>query len=293
MTLISLLIVLLLEHFFKVSALLKTELKTHHWFPNWRTFINTKIQQPWFTGWIALVVILGLPTLVVHGVTASNSGFIFWIFQLALTVAVMIYCLDPIDQSSSLSKYFEAIDRNDTQAAYNHVEHYLNIKESYGNADDLQSLGRNVTKLILVQSNFRYFAILLYFVLLGPAGALFYRLSANLEYTSRDDDSSEYTEKLQQLRNLLDWLPARLTGLLYTLVGDFTAAMSSLKRHIVNAKTQNNKLIEETGLAAIGCGSQECDNIIEENQLALDLVSRAVFLMLVIIAVLTVFGWIS
>ena len=293
MTLISLLIVLLLEHFFKVSALLEKELKSHNWFPNWYNLLNAKIQQPWFNGWTGLVIILGLPALIVYGLTDLNNGFLFWIFQLILTVAVMIYCLGPIDQNPHLSKYFEAVDREDIQAACNHIEHYLDLKESHDHPEDIKALGRSVTKLILVQSNFRYFAILLYFVLLGPAGALFYRLMARFEFTSRDDETSQYTEKLQQLRNLLDWLPARLTGLLYTLAGNFTAAMSSLKRHIVNASTKNNKLIEETGLAAIGCGSNECDNIIEENQLALDLVSRSVFLMLVIIAVLTVFGWIS
>jgi len=135
--------------------------------------------------------------------------------------------------------------------------------------------------------------VLMYFVLLGPAGALLYRLAGTFEFSVRDDEDSPYQEKLKQLRFVLDWLPARLTGFLYTLAGDFTGAMPRFKQFIFTEQSQNELLLEETGLGALGIKEEHCTDIIDENKQALNLVIRTVVVFLVIIAVLTVFGWLS
>ena len=55
----------------------------------------------------------------------------------------------------------------------------------------------------------------------------------------------------------------------------------------------NKQLLEETGLGALAIQSDACEDIIEENKQALDLVSRSVVVLIVFIAVMTVFGWLS
>jgi len=294
MTLISLLVVLMLEHFFKASAVLENELQSHNWFPTWRQWISKKCQQQsWFEDWLGIVLILGIPVLAIYLLSDVDRGFFLWIFQLALSVIVMIYCLGPIDQNPHLKEYFDAVERDDLQSAYHHVEDYLNLKSVQDKPENMEELGRTVTRLILSQSNFRYFAVLMYFIILGPAGALLYRLTGTFEFNVRDDENSPFREKLQQLRTFLDWLPARLTGFLYSLAGDFSGAMDKLKQYLSSADLQNKQLLEETGLGAMGIESDSCSNVIEENRRALDLVSRSVFVLVVIIAVLTVFGWLS
>lgn len=293
MTLISLLIVLMLENFFRASAVLENELQSHRWFPSWQQWISARFDQKWFSDWPGLALILGIPVLTIYLLSDVDNGFLFWIFQLAISILVMIYCLGPVDQNPHLNQYFDAVERNDLQSAYHHVEDYLNLKSDQDVPSDIETLGRTVTKLILSQSNFRYFAVLMYFIILGPAGALLYRLTGTFEFNVRDDDSSPYREKLQQFRTVLDWLPARLTGFLYALAGDFSGAMSKLNHYLFNADHQNNQLLEETGLGALGIESADCTNIIDENKQALNLVSRSVVVLLVFIAVLTVFGWLS
>ena len=293
MTLISLLIVLMLEHFFKVSSVLEMDFKSQDWFLRWHQWIATKFHYHWFENWSGIAIIIGIPVLFVYLISDLDSGFIFWLLQLALTILVLAYCLGPIEQNEHLRKYFDAVDREDLQSAYEHIVGCLNLKSGKSEPEDIQSLGRMVTRLILSQSNYRYFAVLMYFVLLGPAGALLYRLTHTFEFSVRDVESSPFRDKLIKLRKTLDWLPARLTGFLYSLAGDFTGAISKLKEYMLQDDEQNEHLLEETGLGALGVKSDVCTNIIDENNEALALVSRSVVVLIVFIAILTVFGWLS
>ncbi len=293
MILISLLFVLMLEHFFKISAVLEDKYKSYNWFPGWRLWISSKFQQDWFNGWAGIMIILGGPVLLLYLLDGADSGFFFWIFQRVLALLILVYCLGPIEQNEHLREYFEAVEREDLQSAYDHVEGYLDLKSGQPMPEELTTLGRTVTRLILSQSNFRFFAVLMYFILLGPAGALLYRLTGTFEFKERDDEESPFRDKLSQMRMIIDWLPARLTGFLYSMAGDFTGAMSKLNKYLMETEQLNKQLLEETGMGALGIQSDACDNIIEENNQALDLVSRSVVVLIVFIAVMTVFGWLS
>jgi AmpE protein len=283
----------MLEQYLKISAVLENEFKSHKWFPAWRQWLSNKVDIHKINDWAVIALIIGTPVAVFYVLSDIDAGFIFWIVQLVLAVAVMIYCLDPIEQNAHLKEYFEAVERDDVQGAFHQIADYLDLKSEHQVPDDMNSLGRLVTRVILSQSNFRYFGVLMYFVLLGPAGALLYRLAGTFEFSMRDDENSPYQEKLKQLRFVLDWLPARLTGFLYTLAGDFTGAMPRLKEYLFTEQPQNDLLLEETGLGALGIKDEQCTDIIDENKQALNLVIRTVVVFLVIIAVLTVFGWLS
>ena len=69
--------------------------------------------------------------------------------------------------------------------------------------------------------------------------------------------------------------------------------MPRFKQYLFTDQPQNELLLEETGLGALGIKDEHCTDIIDENKQALDLVTRTVVVFLVIIAVLTVFGWLS
>ncbi len=297
MTLLSLLSVLILETFFRISAILEEVLNYHNWFPNWYKWIRTRIKQKWFDDWPGIMLILALPVGFIHLLYIANNGFLFLIFQLALSVLVLVYCLGPIEQNKHLKEYFHAVESGDFQSAYHHVEDYLDLKSGKTVPEDISKLGRVVTSLILSQSNFRFFGVLVYFVLLGPVGALAYRLTCTFEFSIRDDDESPYRNNLILLRKILDWLPARITGFLYALAGNFTGAMTILKKHLLIKNSDPDELIQDTGLGALGIDrdsyQENTIEIIEENNQAQSLISRSLVIFLVIVAIMTVFGWLS
>ncbi len=297
MTLISLLLVLILETFFRISAIFEEVFKYHKWFPNWYNWIRTRIKQKWFDGWPGIILILAVPVCVIHLLYTANSGFLFLLFQLAISVLVLVYCLGPIEQNKHLKEYFSAVESGDFQSAYHHIEDYLDLKSGKTVPEDMSKLGRAVTSLILSQSNFRFFGVLVYYVLLGPVGALLYRLACTFEFSIRDDDESPYRNNLILLRKILDWFPARITGLLYAMAGDFTGAMTKLKKYLLVKNSDPVNLIQETGLGALGIDRESYEEnstkIIEENNQAQSLISRSLVLFLVIVAMMTVFGWLS
>ena len=68
------------------------------------------------------------------------------------------------------------------------------------------------------------FAPLFWFVLLGPAGAVLYRLAYLLCQAWRDQDHA-FREFSQRLFDWIDWLPARFSAASFAVVGDFEDAV--------------------------------------------------------------------
>ncbi len=73
------------------------------------------------------------------------------------------------------------------------------------------------------RANNYLFAIVFWTAVLGPAGAVLYRLS---EYLTEDDYGLGWQAGAQKWLQLLDWLPMRLIGLGFAFVGHFNAAIT-------------------------------------------------------------------
>lgn len=69
------------------------------------------------------------------------------------------------------------------------------------------------------------FAPIFWFALLGPAGALLYRLSHLLKSQRSANDSSPFYQFSDRMFNYMEWLPARVTGAAFAVVGDFEDAV--------------------------------------------------------------------
>ena len=80
----------------------------------------------------------------------------------------------------------------------------------------------------LVASYQHVFAVAFWFVLLpGPSGAVLYRLSSFLHRrwsTRGDAELAAFGSFAGEVYRLLDWAPARLTGIAFAVVGDFEDA---------------------------------------------------------------------
>ena len=75
----------------------------------------------------------------------------------------------------------------------------------------------------LVASHRHVFGVLLWYVLLGPSGALLYRLSAFLR--ARWKDLGAFGRFAERVFQLLEWPAVRLTAAAFAVVGDFEDAV--------------------------------------------------------------------
>ncbi|MCL7461246.1 regulatory signaling modulator protein AmpE [Pseudomonas sp. NW5] len=132
--------------------------------------------------------------------------------------------------------------REDDQAASLHAEQTLGLR-----ADSAPALLQQVQGYLLWQSYQGWFAVIFYYALLGPLGALGYRLVAVL---GEQPAGTPGQEPAVRLRHLLDALPVRLLLLALALAGNFVTAGALLRRHLLDGKISAPQLLAEGGRAA-------------------------------------------
>jgi AmpE protein len=173
---------------------------------------------------------------------------------------------------------------------------------------------------LLVWLNYRYFiAIMIFFVVFGAAGALFYRLlvtmnevpvtfeqeqgteESDLEVeigvdsavdSSAKADTSIVHNEASLLKNILfwaDWLPVRIVAFGYMLVGHFSKAMPVWLENLFDVNKQPNQLLvtvaqksEDFMIDPEDCTAEPC--------LLVRLAKRTLLLCLAVISVLILTG---
>src|SRR3989339_1376095 len=85
---------------------------------------------------------------------------------------------------------------------------------------------------VLLMSYQRIFAVIFWFAILGATGVVLYTLVASLRIELESQDSLSGSEQSMlksttEIEAVLDWLPLRLLGLTYALVGEFSATFQA------------------------------------------------------------------
>lgn len=107
----------------------------------------------------------------------------------------------------------------------------------------------------LVSSHRHVFAPLFWFVLLGPAGALLYRLSFNFQRQwgeRRDPEFGDFGVFAAQAFAVIDWLPVRATALSFAVVGDFEDAVYCWRNQARRWAEEGAGILLASGAGALG-----------------------------------------
>jgi adenosylcobinamide-phosphate synthase len=128
------------------------------------------------------------------------------------------------------------------------------------NADRLNSseVARLAIEEALLASHRHVYAPLLWFTILGPAGALLYRLSRHFCYAWQADrvDGLEggeaFGEFAQRAFAILDWLPVRLTAISFAVVGNFEDAVFCWRSQAARWQEKEGGILLAAGAGAIG-----------------------------------------
>jgi adenosylcobinamide-phosphate synthase len=108
----------------------------------------------------------------------------------------------------------------------------------------------------LVASYQHVFAVVFWFVLLpGPSGAILYRLSSLLQRRwaeSGDVELAAFGSFAARVFRLLDWAPARLTGIAFAVVGDFEDAAFCWRTQAAKWPDPSIGVVLASGAGAMG-----------------------------------------
>jgi AmpE protein len=165
---------------------------------------------------VALAVGVGLPVLACallqYGLRASWFGLVGFVFA----VVALYYCWGPRD----LERDVEAVDKAPDSAARLAAAQALRRD---GKDSELPLAAENLVAATFEAALVRWFGVLFWFVLLGPCGALLYRLAQLLAATPAAEDPA----LARKFAALLDWLPAHLMALALALASNFDAVFSA------------------------------------------------------------------
>ncbi|MDH3266704.1 MAG: regulatory signaling modulator protein AmpE [Gammaproteobacteria bacterium] len=259
--------------------------------PNWPALLPV----------VMITVVLTLPVFVVTWYFADTlAGFGY----LLLGVFVLFFSLGPQDIGEDVNEYCKAIEEGDEERIQQTAKAII---ESDVPEDALDRIHK-VEEGVCVQANNRLFAVIFWFVLLGPLGAWAYRVTDLIRRravfaAARGEESNGTTERLRDaavmLHGWLAWVPARLTALGYATAGNFDAALGAWRapseQDADSSSAYNENLLARVGASALALGDDSEEDLVARGVRGATAANRMVFRLLliwaVVISAMTLYGW--
>ena len=232
-----------------------------------------------FQAHIRYLIAVCLPTIAVFWLaTQLQHGWILHIVWLVLALAVLIYAVEMLDNDLVFDQQEDWLDsllEDDTSdvapvsatsrggpevsgSEQADVEDDGEVETS-SDAFDQVSEGRSVSGFMARQKEFQRCTIydifqslhpvVFWFLVLGPAGTLLYILTTMYEDRVQEDDV-----EAPLVRQVVFWMElpvARLTTLLFALVGNFGSAMSRWLEGALDFSRDNDEFLADMADAAV------------------------------------------
>ena len=294
-TLVAVVIALVLGH---VAPALVTSARQFTWFGHWLQWLGTQSGEGGF--WrgrhgivLALLPVLAGVALLQWLLHAPLLGFLGLLFG----VVALVYAWGPRDLDVDVEAIIDAHDAPTRREA---------IARLWPEGEGASIDGSALVEAVFHNALQRWFGVLFWFLLLGPVGALLYRLSAlACEGEFARSLPAENLMGVRTLHSLLNWPVAQLMTLSMALVGNFDAVFNAWRT------AQGNTLQLDVGfLGAAARASvkselaEEAEEYAEEGMVqsmrelpelrdAMSLVWRILLLWLTVLALFVIAGWVS
>ncbi len=289
MLLIAIILSLIAERFLGSMA----ELRRFGWFHRYARFVKQHGDRLPYLNGPALVLLLLAPLLLLTGFIDYYLTNLWLLFGLGFAVLVLLFSFGPTDLEAEVEAFVDARGRGDEESAIWHATELLGEDIPTHSAQ----LTHRILDNILVEVNERLLAVVFWFVLLGPAGALMFRLIQQLAVEERGS-SDDFADAAQRLHHLLAWVPARICALSYALAGSFIDAINGWRRVTAPWYETTRKVLIASGLGALRYQSGEIEEGNDAQNIAmiietLTLAKRAFLVFISILALFTLAGWLT
>ena len=252
---------------------------------------------------VLLTVVLVLP---VAAVTVVLRDTLFGFPHLVLAIVVLFFSLGPNDIGEDVNDYCSALQDGDEERIEQTAKALIEDNVPAAPLDRAHC----VEEAVCIQANNRLFAVVFWFVLLGPLGPLgawAYRVTDLVRrravFQAGREESDVATigalrDAAVALHGWLAWIPARLTAIGYAVAGHFDAALAAWRGGDMPAgsTSQNSeRLLARVGIAALALHDHDDEDITARGVRGATAAKRLVFRLLliwaVIISAMTLYGW--
>lgn len=227
--------------------------------------------------WTLSVALPALLLLVLQGMLIAGEA---WLLGMLLGVITLYLTMGFRQFSHFFTDIHQALSENDLVRAQRILSDWTSP------CDCSESTSEEVVQCSIetaLQSSHRHvFAPLFWFSLLGPAGALLYRLAAFFE-------AAEESSFAKRAFGVIDWLPVRLTAIAFAIVGDFEEAVGCWRGEAERTGNAAD-ILRAAGLGALGVKEEFDVNLMPRT---VGLVWRTLVLALLLLAIIGVSGWLG
>lgn len=197
---------------------------------------------------LALIIplsVLVLAFLVVHQFAGKQ-----WLFF--LYVPVLLYSLGRGNILTDAQEYIALATRGDSVAAAQLLDR-LRANEPAADVSDWRGLHTEALKVFAYRGFERMFAVLFWFFIAGPFGALLYRLS--VLYRDFSEAGSDAVATANKWLWLLELPSVRLMGVTWAFVGNFETC--PLRKNLLDMHSPSDYVLNECLRGALGA-STDC-----------------------------------
>ncbi|MDR1854785.1 MAG: CobD/CbiB family protein [Azoarcus sp.] len=252
---------------------------------------------------------LGWVALVVGG--AAVCGFIAWLLPWLLSVVFAIVVLYLTLGFRHESHYFTdihlALRTQELGVARELLARWRNAPRR--DEADADEVARQAIEQAMVSAHRCVFGVVFWFAVLGPCGAALYRLSRFLydEWGARRDEEAPggFGKFSRQAFVAIDWLPSRMTAILFAISGNFEDAVFCWRAQSVMWPDRGAAVLVSAGAGALGVkleqsnapGTEGSENLevgvgekagVDDMQATVGLVWRALIVCLAVLALTTI-----
>jgi len=285
-TLIAVVIALVLGHMVQPLA----AVRQFQWFEHWLHWLRRKarLRDAWQGPWGAALSI-GVPVGLLGVLSALLADRFYGLPLFVFSLASLFYAWGPrdLDQDVDQVLHTDDLDAATTLVAQLNPDAQVVVEPA------------SLVSAVFAGALQRWFGVLLWFLLLGPMGAIGYRLTT---LASRNAQLPErHREVVQRTRMILEWPAAQLMTLALALVANFDNVLAAWRDWQRDGWRLNIDFLYAAARASVNCelASEAADGVeaIGESPAlvalrdAMSLVWRIVLVWLAVLALFVLAGW--
>lgn len=219
-------------------------------------------------------------------------GLFFGLPQLLFWIVVGLLCIGAGSVRLHYHAYLKAAGRNDTDAHNAMAEELALIHGLPGECSEREYLCELQNALLWINFRF-YLAPLFWFVVGGPVGPVLLMgyafLRAWQTWLARYLTPHErLLSGIDAILHVLDWLPVRLVGVVYALIGHGEKALPAWFASLGDRHTSQYQVL--TRLAQFSLAREPHTDKIETPKAAVSMAKKTSFVVVVVVALLTIYG---
>jgi AmpE protein len=236
MKFLALVLALVLNHVWSGADRLQSDDWHHRW--------QARVAKWGLPGPLALALAVLGPTALAALVLEALAPLLFGLLWLAAAVTLLLYALGRGDFAAQMETYRRQARSENFEGAFLSEVATASRAQEVESPETPREVHNLAQQTLLYEGYQRWFAVVFFFLRLGPLGALAYRLLQ----LCRDTTEPELAARCLWL---VDWIPARLLSATFVVTGDFVASRDEFLGRLQDTELPAGEVLQRVGAAAV------------------------------------------